>query len=226
MSMISIFSDITSSSTFFWRCFISLVKVSYWSKFHVNIITGSGVMTISFFKRLTRNLEIRNTPVWGLLNIWRLERVRTTKFDTNVSNKILLNSAKCQSYSFYRFWFVKGKPIGMGEGGGGPPGLALTNQTALELRNLILYYFNLFYYWLNWTEYFFLHILSSFARPQVKTLIVKFRLLSRKTSISGISLTFFIIDNVSNTDCPTLWQREQSCWGHPFQNILPNFVAT
>ena len=39
---------------------------------------------------------------------------------------------------------------------------------------------------------FFLHILSSFARPQVKTMIVKFRLLPRKTSISGISLTFFI----------------------------------
>ena len=26
-------------------CSISLVKFSYWSKFHVNIITGSGVMT-------------------------------------------------------------------------------------------------------------------------------------------------------------------------------------
>ena len=26
---------------FFWRCFVSLVKFSYWSKFHVSIITGS-----------------------------------------------------------------------------------------------------------------------------------------------------------------------------------------
>ena len=56
---------------FFWRCFVSLVKFSYWSMFHVNIITGSGVMTISFYKGLTRNLEIGNTPVWVLSNIWR-----------------------------------------------------------------------------------------------------------------------------------------------------------
>ena len=57
----------------FWSCFVSIVKFSYWSKFHVNFITGSGVMIISFYKGLTRNLEIRNTPVWVFLNIWRLE---------------------------------------------------------------------------------------------------------------------------------------------------------
>ena len=46
----------------FWRCFFSLVKFSCWSKFHVNIIVGSGVMTISFYKGLTRNSENGNTP--------------------------------------------------------------------------------------------------------------------------------------------------------------------
>ena len=51
---------------FFWRCFVSLVKFSYWSKFHVNIITGSEIITIFFYKRLTRNPEIGNTPVWVL----------------------------------------------------------------------------------------------------------------------------------------------------------------
>ena len=45
----------------FWRCFISLVKFSYLSNFHVNIITGSGIMPIFFYKGLTRNPEIRNT---------------------------------------------------------------------------------------------------------------------------------------------------------------------
>ena len=60
------------------------------------------------------------------------------------------------------------------------------------LTDLILYYLNLLYYWSIWAEYiFFLHILSLFARPQVNVLIVKFRLLPRKTSISGILLTFF-----------------------------------
>ena len=85
---------------FFWRCFVSLVKFSYWSKFHVNIITGSGVMTIFFYKWLTRNPEIGNTPVWVLPNIWRLGWVRDTNFGTNVSNKMLLNAAKCQAYTF------------------------------------------------------------------------------------------------------------------------------
>ena len=95
---------------FFWRCFISLVNLSYWSKFHVNIITGSGVMTIFFSKRLTRNPEIRNITVWVLPSIWRLGWVRDTKFGTNVSNKRLLSAAKCQGYSFYHFWLIKGKP--------------------------------------------------------------------------------------------------------------------
>ena len=73
---------------------------SYWFKFH-------------FYKRLTRNLEITNTPVWVLPNTWRLGQVRDTKFGTNVSNKSLLNAAKCQVYSFYCFWVTKGKPTGI-----------------------------------------------------------------------------------------------------------------
>ena len=106
MTMTSQFSDMTSTSIFFWRCFVSLVKFSYWSKFHVNIITGSGIMTIFFYKALIRNPEIGNTPGW------RLGRVRDTKFGTNFSNKMLLNAAKLQGYSFYCFWVIKGKPTG------------------------------------------------------------------------------------------------------------------
>ena len=93
---------------FLWRCFVSLAKFSYWSKFHVNIITGSGIMTIFFYKGLTRNPEIGNTPVWVLPNICRLGRVMETKFGTNISNKMLPNAATCQGYSFYRFWVIKG----------------------------------------------------------------------------------------------------------------------
>ena len=61
MAMTSQLFDMTFSSNF-WRCIVFLDKFSHWSKFHVNIITGSGVMTISFYKGLTRNLEIGNTP--------------------------------------------------------------------------------------------------------------------------------------------------------------------
>ena len=91
---------------FFWRCRVSLVKFSCWSTFHVNIMTGSGVMTIFIHKGLARNSEICNTPIWVLPNICRLG------WATNAYNKMLLNAAKFQGYSFYRFWVIQGKPIG------------------------------------------------------------------------------------------------------------------
>ena len=96
---------------FFWRCFVFHVKYSYWCKFHVNILTGSGVMTIFFYKGLTRNPEIGYIPVWILPNNWRLCQVRDAKFGTNVSNKMLLIAAKCQGYSSYHFWQIKGRNI-------------------------------------------------------------------------------------------------------------------
>ena len=81
---------------FFWCFLVFLVSFSYWSKFHVNIITGSGVMTIYFYKRLTRNPEMGNIPVWILLNIRRLGQDKDTKFGPDVSNEVLLNAKKCR----------------------------------------------------------------------------------------------------------------------------------
>ena len=85
----------------FWRCFVSFVKFSYWFKFHVNIITGSGAMTIFFYKGLTRYLKIENTPSefcpisgdWG--------QVRNTKFGTNVYNKYyyMLQNARVTAFT-------------------------------------------------------------------------------------------------------------------------------
>ena len=78
---------------FFWRCFVSLVKFSYWSKFHLSIIIGSGIVTIFFYKGLTRNPEF--WPIsgnWGELWIpnlaqisliecyWMLQNTRVTAF--------------------------------------------------------------------------------------------------------------------------------------------------
>ena len=108
MRMTSQFPNRTS--LFFGRFFVSLVKFAYWSKFHLNIIAGSRVMINFFYEGLTRNLEIGNTPIWVLPNIWRLGQGRETKFGTNVSSKMLLNSTKCQGYSLYHFWVIKRKP--------------------------------------------------------------------------------------------------------------------
>ena len=87
------------------------MKISYWSKFHVNIITGSGVMIIFLFcKWLTRNPDIGKKLVSLLPNIWRLGDVRDTKFVTKFSNKKLVNAAKYKGYSLHCFWFIMGKP--------------------------------------------------------------------------------------------------------------------
>ena len=92
---------------FLWCCRVSLVKFSCWTKFHVNIITGSRVITIFLYKGLTRNPETGNTLFWDKLGIPNLARI--------VSNKMLLNAAKCQGCSFYRFWVIKGKPTEVGK---------------------------------------------------------------------------------------------------------------
>ena len=55
----------------FWRYLVSLVKCSYWSIFHVNMITGSGVVTIFFYKGLIRNPEMGNSPIYVLPNSFR-----------------------------------------------------------------------------------------------------------------------------------------------------------
>ena len=60
--MTSQFVDMTSSPNFFDVVLFLNVKFSYWSKFHVNIITDSGAMTIFIYKELSRNLEIGNKP--------------------------------------------------------------------------------------------------------------------------------------------------------------------
>ena len=63
---------------------------------------------------MTKNPKIGNTFVWVLPNIWRLGRVMDTKFGASLSDKMLLNAAKCQGYIFYCFRVIKGKPTGWG----------------------------------------------------------------------------------------------------------------
>ena len=100
---------------FTWCCHVSLINFSHWSKFHVNIITGSGVMTISIYKALTRNLEIGipppefcpNSGDWGELGIPHSARMSLIKCYWMLQN-VRVNS-------FYRFWVIKGKPT-WGEG--------------------------------------------------------------------------------------------------------------
>ena len=59
-------------------------------------MTSSVPMTIFFYKGLTRNLEIGNTPS-EFCPISRLGQVRDTKSSRNV-----FNGAKCQGYSLIK----------------------------------------------------------------------------------------------------------------------------
>ena len=127
MAITSQISGMTSSS-FFWHCFVSLVKVSYWSNFYVSIITGFGVMTILFYKGLTGNSEIGNTPVSVLLNIGVLGQVQNTKYGTDVSNKMLLKIQNARVTAFTISELLRENQ----QGGGGkitplPPRLGLSS---------------------------------------------------------------------------------------------------
>ena len=92
--------------------FSSLVTGPSFMSICRHVITGSGIITIFFYKGLTRNPEMGNTPVWVFPNNWRLGQVMDTKFGTSVTNRMLLNAAKFQRYSFCGFWVIKRKPTG------------------------------------------------------------------------------------------------------------------
>ena len=73
---------------------MSLVKLSYWSKFHVNIITGYRVMKILFIRDWPQIWKSEIPLIYQryLHKIWRLRRVRDTTLGTNVSKEMLLNA--------------------------------------------------------------------------------------------------------------------------------------
>ena len=109
-------ADMASSPIFFFFFFFDvLFQFKLLAKFHANIITGPGVMTIIFYKGLTRNPEIRNTPVWVLPNIWRLEQVR-------IPNLVRMSLIKCywipQNVRLIAFIFSELLRENKGRGGG------------------------------------------------------------------------------------------------------------
>ena len=101
----------------------------------------TGSETILIFKGLTRNSGIGNTLVLVLLNVWSLGWVRNTKSRTNVSNKMLLNTAKCQGYGLYRFWVIKGNQQGnRGKGGGGTITLPTFQLPRLGVKRILFHH--------------------------------------------------------------------------------------
>ena len=125
---------------FSWLFFVSLIKFTYWSKFHANIITGFGVMTIFFYKGLIRILEIGRedlnfklrfhfkTLSWNwypkaiffhkeLTRNWEI-RLGSLSF---VSNQILLNAENCRVTALPFSGLLSEKKQGEGELPSQPP---------------------------------------------------------------------------------------------------------
>ena len=134
MTMTSQFVDMTSSSIFFD---VVLFLLS-------SLVTDPSFMSISSlvlelwqFSFIRDWPEIRKSEIppsefcpisgdWSKLGI--------PKFGINVSSEMLLNAAKCQGYSFYCFWVIKGKPTA-GEGKGDYP----PSPTQIRVKAIILY---------------------------------------------------------------------------------------
>ena len=87
---------------FLRRC-LFLVKFRCWSKFYFNIFTGSGVITTSVDKGLTRNLEIPNISSEFCPISRDSGELGIPNFGTNATAEMLRNAAKYQDYSFYSF---------------------------------------------------------------------------------------------------------------------------
>ena len=114
MTMTRQLRDTTSSSKFFDVVLFLFSRLVTGPCFQSVSSLVLELWQFSLTKEFTRNLVIGNTPVWVFPNIWRLGWVMDTKFGKNVSNKMLLNVAKLQGYSFYGFWVIKGKLTGSG----------------------------------------------------------------------------------------------------------------
>ena len=92
---------------FFWRYFVCLVNFSYWSKFHVNIITGSGVRVIFLWPEI-RKLEITLSEFCPISGDWGKLGIRNLTWMLVMKGCWMLQIAK--SYSFDCFWVIKVKP--------------------------------------------------------------------------------------------------------------------
>ena len=135
--MMSQFSNMTSTPNFD----VVLFLLS-------SLVPGQSFMSISslvlelrhfLFKRDLPEILKSEIPRLSFATIWRLEWVKNTKFGTNVSNGMSLNAAKLLSYSFYRFWVIKGKP-NWGEGKITPP-LPRTPRLGLEISKKAIFFF-------------------------------------------------------------------------------------
>ena len=120
--------------------------------FHVNIITGSGVMKIPFYEWLTRNLVIGNTTVWALqLSVdWSELGVPNVEGTSVIKCYWMLQNARVTFFTC--FWVIKWKP---------PRGMVKLHLPSTPRLGLI--HFDLFLHLDNFLFYQFFSGLNSWV---------------------------------------------------------------
>ena len=112
----------------FWRCSLSIVKFSYWPKFHVNIITGSRVLAISGNQKypclsfvqylemslmksysMLQNARVTTFIVFELLRKNQINTLPTTqiriKKDVHIPHIPLLLPQRAIFWVLWRWWY-------------------------------------------------------------------------------------------------------------------------
>ena len=114
--MTSHFPNMMPSSNFFWRCFVFLVEFSYLSKFHVNMIMVQELWQFVFIRDWPKiqKLEISPSEFCPISGDWGEKRIPNLSRTSLIRSYWMLQNAR--GCSFYRFWVIKGKPTGGGEG--------------------------------------------------------------------------------------------------------------
>ena len=110
-------SDITRVSDFFDTAvffFSSLVTGPSFTSISLLVLELWQFSSIKGWPEIWKS-EIPPSEFCSISGAWSLGQVRNTRLVTNVSNEMLLNAAKCKFYSFYRFWVIKGKLVGVGK---------------------------------------------------------------------------------------------------------------
>ena len=72
-----------------------------------SLATGPSLTSVSLFAPYLWQFSfVKHRTEISKSEFRRLGQVKDTKFGTNVSKEMLLSAAKCQGYSFYRFYVI------------------------------------------------------------------------------------------------------------------------
>ena len=132
--MVSKSFDMTS-----WSNFFDVVLFPLSSFMPMSLL----VLQLSEFSFIQDWPEIWKSEIHRLSFAQYLETGADTNLATNVPNEMLVNTAKCQGYSLYRFWVIKENQQGVNLPSNLPPSTQINNNSEDSICPILLFYVNL-----------------------------------------------------------------------------------